>query len=748
MLVDPKLLRKFFAVGAVGAGLVAAGFYLRSIMHWQGKPGQVPQVIAPNLQQDAKHFTWTRSDGQKKLLTIRAETVQQFKEGDRYELHDASIILYGRDGSRSDQIYGSDFQYDKSSGEVVAKGEVEIDLAANSPVAGASGPVAQVTKSVVHLKTSGLTFNENTGLAQTSERIEFRIPDASGSALGATYDSRANLLTLKSAVKVVTTGKQKANISGESAAILRSPDRIIMQKARIEQTSRVVETDKLTVMLRTDNTVEKILGSGSVRAQREGPKGYEMTAPEGELSLDANSQPRTGALSGGVSMVGRGETPSQGKAGRLLLAFGGKGKLDKVRAEDSVDFQQGPAGKSQEIQAAAVDLYLHDGKTLDKAVTSSGPARIVLAQGTTKSEISAGQFDGRFGQENRLKSIFGSPNASIVSTSPGQIDRMSSSREVLATFNAKGEMVSAEQNGDFHYEQGDRKGWADHARYNPGDESFLLTGSPRLVQADSSVTADSIQINRKNDTAYGQGNVKSTYNQKPQANSGAATAGAMLASGGDPIHVTGSSVTASRSSGTARYTAARLWRGADIVEAPTIVFDQPHRSLQAQGNKSARVASVFVQPEKSGKTTPVHVTADKLTYVDSERKAVYSGNVLVQIEGGTITADTAEAWLTPRGWLAGTQSGSQLDRIVAQGDIKIEQTSRKATGAQLMYSAGEEKFVLTGSPGRPPSIFDAEQGQISGDSLTFFTHDGRVLVGSGKSSQSSIPTKVHDASTK
>ena len=746
MALDPKLLRRFFAVGAVGAALVAAGFYLRSIVHSQGvAPGQVPQVIAPNLQQDAKHFTATQSDGQKKLFTVRAETFQQFKEGDRYELHDASIILYGRDGSRSDQIYGSDFQYDKASGEIVAQGEVQIDLAANSPVAGASGPVAQVTKSVVHLKTSGLTFNENTGMAQTSERIEFRIPDASGSAVGAIYDSRANVLTLQSAVKLTTTGKQKADITGQSATIVRSPDRILIQKARIEQAPRVVETDKLTVMLRADNTVEKILGTGSVRAMREGPAGFEMTAPEGELSLDSNSQPRNGSLSGGVSMVSRGETPSQGKAGKLLLSFGAKGKLDKVRAEDFVNFQQGAPGKSQEIQAAAVDLYIRDGKVIDKAATSSGPAKIVVTQDTTRSEITAGQFDAKFGQQNRVKSIFGSPDARVVSTTPGQIDRVTNSREVLASFNAKGEMVSAEQNGDFRYQQGDRKGWADHARYNSSDESFLLTGSPRVVQGDSSVTADSIQINRKNDTAYGQGNVKSTYNQKPQSN-GAPAAGAMLASG-DPIHVTGSSVTANRSSGTARYTAARLWRGADIVEAPIIIFDQPHRSLQAQGNKSARVASVFVQPDKNGKTTPVHVTADKLTYVDSERKAVYSGNVLVQIEGGTISADTAEAFLAARTGSAGSQSASQLDRIVAQGDIKIEQTGRKATGSQLLYSAGEEKFVLTGSPGRLPSIFDAEQGQISGDSLTFFTHDGRVLVGSGNSSHNSTP-KVQDASTK
>jgi lipopolysaccharide export system protein LptA len=85
---------------------------------------------------------------------------------------------------------------------------------------------------------------------------------------------------------------------------------------------------------------------------------------------------------------------------------------------------------------------------------------------------------------------------------------------------------------------------------------------------------------------------------------------------------------------------------------------------------------------------------------------------------------------------------------VAKGDIQIEQPDRRATGSRLVYTASEQKFVLTGLPGKRPSIFDAERGQISGDSLTFFTHDGRVLIGSGEPSHSLTPTRIRDASTK
>ena len=43
-------------------------------------------------------------------------------------LHDAGIVLYGRDAARSDRIYGQAFEYDQKNGVVQAVGDVQIDL--------------------------------------------------------------------------------------------------------------------------------------------------------------------------------------------------------------------------------------------------------------------------------------------------------------------------------------------------------------------------------------------------------------------------------------------------------------------------------------------------------------------------------------------------------------------------------------------------------------------------------------------
>jgi hypothetical protein len=66
----------------------------------------------------------------------------------------------------------------------------------------------------------------------------------------------------------------------------------------------------------------------------------------------------------------------------------------------------------------------------------------------------------------------------------------------------------------------------------------------------------------------------------------------------------------------------------------------------------------------------------------------------------------------------------------------------------LVYTGNDQKFVLTGVPGHPPSIFDAEHGKITGDSLTFFSHDGRVLIGSGETPSTLTQNGTRDASKK
>jgi len=236
--------------------------------------------------------------------------------------------------------------------------------------------------------------------------------------------------------------------------------------------------------------------------------------------------------------------------------------------------------------------------------------------------------------------------------------------------------------------------------------------------------------------------------------------GALLASS-SPIHVTAQSMTAHKSPGTALYSGnARLWQDANMIEAPTIEFERDRRFVTALGTAGQPVQTILVQTDKAqtddkvqtdraqtgkgavtpgtGKTgakatplggsSPISITAAKLTYADSERKAHYEGGVNAKGADFTATAKTADAYLLPRSQTSNKQGlagPGQLDHMVAQGDVVVQQPNRRAEGQNLVYTAATDKFVLTGGP---PSIFDAEQGKITGVSLTFFRGDDRVLV--------------------
>jgi len=82
---------------------------------------------------------------------------------------------------------------------------------------------------------------------------------------------------------------------------------------------------------------------------------------------------------------------------------------------------------------------------------------------------------------------------------------------------------------------------------------------------------------------------------------------------------------------------------------------------------------------------------------------------------------------------------AKLDRIVATKNEVITEPTRRAVGEKLVYTAADDKFVLSGGT---PSIFDAERGKITGVSLTFFRHDDRVLVEGNDTNPTVTQTRV------
>ena len=742
-------LRRWFALGAIGMVLLVAGMYLYARHKARNALKEVPEKIGVEVQQTAQGFTISRSEQGHTLFKVQASKAIQFKQGGRAELHDVAITLYGRDSTRFDQIYGSDFLYDPQSGDVTAQGEVQIDLEANPQ--GLTKPDQAVPKELkdpIHLKTTGLTFNQKTGNASTKEKVDFEIPQASGSAIGATYVANTSVLTLESHVNIVFNGAIPARVTAARAAIAKNPHVVVLDLPRVDNGAQRSQAEKATVFLSPDNSVDRMLATGDVRVEASGTQNTKVRAAQLELLMMSKSGSlRTAMFSGDVQMESSGAQRAEGTAGRAILNFSGKNVLTTARTEENVRLvaHQKPASGSTapqdiELTAAAVDFVVADGNRLQRAETS-GAAQIAIQSPAPdmpqRTLVTAGKFLARFDNLGELASVHGAPEARIVTTNPGQPDRVSTSETLDASFRPGSGIETIIQQGSIAYVDAERKAWADRARYTPADQVLVLAGSPRVVDGSMTTTARSMRLNRATGDAFADGDVKSTYSDlKSQPD------GALLASA-SPIHVTARAMLAHRSPAVADYTGnARLWQDANIVEAPTIRFDRDQRSVIAQGSVSQMVSTVLVQTDKSGKVTPITITSSRLTYTDNERKAHFDGAVQAKGADATIDANQMDVYLQSRGESVASQAlaaTGRVDHIVATGRVLISQPGRHATGNQLIYTSVEDKFVLTGGP---PSIFDAEHGKITGVSLTFFRHDDRVLVEGNDKSPTVTQTRV------
>ena len=730
----------------------------------------LPTQLGIDIQQTSEGFSLSKSEGGRTIYTIRASKAVQFKQGGHADLKNVHIVVYGKSHDRYDQIYGDEFTYNPESGDVQSIGEVHIDLQgyAEGPSKPDQAPPDEL-KNPIHVTTSSVTFNQKTGKAHTDGDVQFRTLQASGTARGADYDSQTNQLQLKSDVHFVTTGDNAADIFGSSGSIQKDPRQAVLLDAKIYEPNRTLTTDKLTMFFEPDNSIRHAQAEGNVNVEVRGPTIVDITGPHGDLNLGPQNAVQQAIVSGGAHYTTRGDNLSHGSADTFILDFEADNqphffhmvKNARMRQEPQPG-KPGSPGQPMEIAADQLNFVLENGNELktgdtlgqaqitifpappgSKAAKATPKAASDLGSANSTTVATAGKFHATFGHDNRMQTLHGSPDARIVSTSPGEPDKTSTSQNLDVAFAPDGGVEKLVQTGDFAYHEpsakpdtGGRAMFADKATYTPSDQVLVLNGSPRAIDGGMTTTADLIRLNRQTGDAFADGNVKTTYSDlKPQPN------GALLAAS-DPIHVTALHMNSRQQPSVAHYTGnVRLWQSGNVVRAPMIDFDQQNRTIVAHADTAQSVSSLFVQQGQDGKLTPVDVTADKLTYVDADRRARYTGSVVARTPTGAISAQQIDVYLKPAespasrpgegdaktasAVIPGTEGPSRIDHMVAVGKVVATEPNRRAVGDRLVYTADDGKYYLTGETA---SIFDAEHGQAWGDSLTFYSHDDRVLV--------------------
>jgi lipopolysaccharide export system protein LptA len=795
----------------LGAGLlllVALVVFL-AIGKWKNPFNRhdIPKRLGIEIQQEANGVTYTQSHAGHTLFKIHASRVVELKHGNA-QLHDVKIELYGEDGSRVDRIEGAEFEYDQKTGMATASGPVEITLmrpgvapavapkAVVGEVVGSKlkgAPVASVAEAAargeIHVKTSGLSFDQKSGVATTSQYVSFSMLQGSGSSMGATYESENGLLLLDRAVELRTQrGGDAIVIHAQHAEFERDSQLCRMRAASADYRNGRAEGGEATILFREDGAVNRLnVVNGLTLTTATGGR---LQAPTGELEFDQHNQPHSGHLTGGVTMDSASDADGRrrqmhGSSPTADLEFTGTGKLHHAHLEQGVaiDSQEQNQQSDRALQlsrhwrspVADIDFRTpSNGQVELDAVHGSGG---VLVTGESQRDreaavpfrLSADEVTGNFGASSALTLLTGVGHASIEETSATGSRQNTSGDRLQAHFAA--DMLASKQG--LGNQAAIQSAWveghvvltqtpaakpgaaavtmratAGRADYQSSGEWLHLTSSPRVEDGALQFTADKVDVSRASGDAFAHGNVKASWMGAGDGRPGAPASGGVLGGQG-PAHIVAQQGQLHQATGEAVFSgAARLWQQANSVSAPVIVLDRARQTLVAHtANASDPVRAVLVSTAgdlpgsaagRSGQPAVIRVRGGELRYSDSEHKAVMQGGVLgtvvAELGSATVTSSEVEVMLQPAGKAADKNSGeAQVERMTARGHVVLTSEGRRGTGEQLVYTGATDEYLLTGSASLPPKITDPARGTVTGSALIFHGRDDSVSVeGGGK----------------
>ena len=245
---------------------------------------ELPQRLGVNITADASGFTLDHSFGGHSRYRIHASKAVQYKDN-RAVLHDVKIELFGEDGSRMDLIQGAEFEYDQKNGTASAAGPVQITLTrpattsaiagkaaenkagenkapAGKPNKGKSTPILSAAETAargeVHVKTSGLTFDTKSGVATTAQRVDFSMVQGSGSAIGASYDSKGLLVLDKDVALNALRGGETVVIRAQHAEFEREARLCRLHVSTADYRGGEATAGDATVLFRDDGSAVRL----------------------------------------------------------------------------------------------------------------------------------------------------------------------------------------------------------------------------------------------------------------------------------------------------------------------------------------------------------------------------------------------------------------------------------------------------------------------------------------------------------
>ncbi len=718
-----------------------------------------PKPLTSRLDGSFNRWTYSDQKGTTPHVEIFADHAGVSAGSTATDLEGVDLKLYNKDGTQYDLVKTDKAQCDPAAKTLYADGEVNITMAV--PV---DGPQHG---RIVRIQTSGVKFDTQSGKATTDRAVRFDFDQGGGTSTGAEYDPQTRELHMKSQISLDWRGKTPDSVpmhieSGEafyrekeSKVILIPWSKLTRGTLRLEGKMSVVTLDQGEVRL-----AEIQEGHGT----KEDP-GRKVEFGSDQMTMDFADGMLVTKIAGErnahlISTTDAARTKVTGE--RMDLGFEASGKEStlstavasgKSVAENAPIAKPGAQpGDTRILHSEVIHLKMRSGGQEIESVETDGAATMDFLPnrpGNPKRLVTGDRIWIKYGDDNRIES-FKAVNVTTRTDKPPEKGKpvpapgFTSAKELLATFDPNtSDMSHLEEKSDFKYDEGDRHARADHATLDQKTDLMTLDKGARVWDPTGSAAADHIVMNQKTSDFRADGHVASTHMPDPKGTSSAmlktdeimqARAQRMVSSDNNSkIHYEGNVV---------------AWQGSNRIEAERLDIDRDAGVMEADRN----VVSEFVDKDKDkdkddkksdGKAKTATKTAAKTTdsktgvapiftvvhaphliYTDETRVAVYTGGVLLQRPGLTVTGKEIKAFLND------ADADSSLNRTVSDGSVKIVSNdtkrakTRTGTSEHAEYYADDGKVILSG--GRP-LLIDSKEGRTQADELTWWANDDRLL---------------------
>jgi lipopolysaccharide export system protein LptA len=760
---------RWSALAALVLALATGAVYLRRTWVAHVEIRRAPPPLAEDKERQSTGLTLSKNEGDRKIFTVQASKSTDFKGQDISLLEDVTITVFGKLEDRHDVIHTRSCNYAKGDGGIQCSGDVQMDLqsAADAERAKQKG----LPGNIIHVQTSGITFEKSTGKAQTVRPVKFSFANGDGEGVGGVYFSQEGVLRLIRDVRITFRPSEvpglNANRPTPSGDVKEAKKReVVVHGSSLEmgkQTKKVVvfgpatatteaqelKAGEITALMDEQFRVQTFLAMPGSLNQRpdltsNGPKGSQrLLADQMQADLTVEGWVRTVEAHGNLQ-----GTSAEGE----MLADNGvvemypkvnQAHITTVRGDVRVNAHDPNTGLSRKLRTNVLQMTFSGGRLHQKTVLQHAET---LERGTldwtdsagAQSNLSADKLTVDFAGNGKAQHVFGRGNVQTQREMQGKPTQTATAATGDVKLDDTGDWTQMEMHDNVRLKEGVRSADAQQAVFIHASDTAVLTGQAVARDDTSETRASKITLHQDTGDMEAEGRVRSTDLGEKKTSINLSPA---------PANITAEHMIGNTKTGRALYTGhARMWQGPSVLEAKSIELLRETHELRAKGDVRAvfpqqeagrqeagatKMAEARTKTAENGAKQPSnwHITCGTLTYWDAENRAHLEQNVVAQSADERMRAPVLELYFVRADDAKpGTQGTAQISRAVGTGGVMVEQAGRKGTAEQSVYTAEDSKFVLTGGK---PTVYDEVDGITTGRELTFNMADDTIVVDSG-----------------